>query len=311
MTTIVKVLITGATGMVGQHLIPALARRYQLITPTRTELDLNNATATQAFIHAKKPDAIIHCAARVGGIAANVADPTGFYLDNEKINTHIISAALAEKTPYFLNLGSSCMYPANREQLTEADLLDGKLEPTNEGYALAKITATKLCAYITEQYGLQYKTIIPCNLYGAYDKFDTQRAHLIPAIIQKIHDAKKNNTSTITIWGSGKARREFMHVDDLTDFIVMALTQIDVLPPWINVGLGVDYTVNEYYQTTSKVLDYAVQFEHDLKKPEGMRRKRLNIDKARALGWSAKVSLEAGIQKTYQYYLNHKQKALT
>jgi GDP-L-fucose synthase len=308
-THINKVLITGSTGMVGRHLIKQLQPHYHLITPHRSDLDLENPAATQAFIRQHQPDAIIHLAAKVGGIAANVADPVGFYRDNEQINHHLIYAALAEKVPYLMNLGSSCMYPANREQLTEEDLLDGKLEPTNEGYALAKITATKLCRYISQQYGFQYKTIIPCNLYGPYDKFDAQRAHLIPAIIRKIHHAKLNESPKITIWGNGEARREFMHVDDLTNFITLALKKFDELPPWINVGLGTDHTVNEYYQTVADVLEYPAQFDHDLTKPAGMLRKRLNIDKARSLGWAPRISLQHGIQDTYEYYLQSNQEA--
>lgn len=296
--------------MVGRHLVKALLPDYQLLTPSRSDLDLKDNSATRSYINKNKPDCLIHLAAKVGGIAANIADPVGFYIENARINANVIYASLKEEVPYLLNLGSSCMYPANRESLSEEDLLDGKLEPTNEGYALTKISATKLCSFISKQYSLQYKTIIPCNLYGPYDKFDNQRAHLIPAIIQKMHRAKMNNESVVTIWGSGKARREFMYVDDLVCFILLAIQKIEALPSWINVGLGRDYSVNDYYHAVADILGYSAQFEYDLAKPDGMLRKLLNVDKAKTLGWSAKTTLEEGIRNTYDYYQAHHSEAL-
>ena len=301
-----RILITGATGMVGHHLVQALQQKQgmYLLTPDRHQLNLLDRNNVEHYLKNNPCDLIIHLAARVGGIQANINAPVEFLVENTLINTQLIQAALQAKVPQFLNLASSCMYPRDRELLTEEDLLTGKLEPTNEGYAISKISVTLLCNYIQRQYGLAYKTLVPCNLYGPYDHFDLNKSHLIPAIIAKLHDAKINHKAEVEIWGDGTARREFMYVGDLVQFILQAMEKLESLPEYINVGLGYDYSINEYYQTAAEIMGFNGKFSHDLTRPVGMRRKLLNIQKAVEFGWKPSVSLAEGIEKTYRYYLS-------
>lgn len=301
-----KILLTGASGMLGHNLVERLSSdaSLHLLTPSITELDLLNKDVVDHYLQQEKPDLIIHAAAKVGGIQANLNEPVEFLVQNTLINTHVIYGALEAGVPKLLNLGSSCMYPRNRSILQETDILTGELEPTNEGYALAKINATRLCQYICRQYGLQYKTMIPCNLYGPYDNFDPVRSHLLPAVIRKLHEAKLRGEKKILIWGDGKARREFMFVKDLVDFIAMAINRIDEMPELINVGLGFDYSINEYYQIAANVIGYGGDFDHDLSKPVGMQQKLMNVDRVNNFGWKAKTSIQQGIEATYQYFLS-------
>jgi len=301
-----KILITGSTGMVGVNLCQQLNMdtKYKLLTPSRKELNLLDRQAVYSYIKKSMPDLIIHLAAKVGGIQANINAPVEFLVENTLVNTHVIHSALQVGVPKLINLGSSCMYPRDREILCEDDLLTGKLEPTNEGYAIAKVSTTLLCEYICKQHGLLYKTIVPANLYGPYDNFDPIASHLIPAIIRKLHEAKINQNSQVEIWGDGQARREFMYVDDLIEFIKRAIDDIEKLPETINVGLGYDYTIDEYYKIAAKVIGYNGSFAHDTTKPAGMQRKLLDITKAKQIGWQAKISLEDGLSKTYKYFLS-------
>lgn len=308
-----RLLITGSNGMVGRALTEKLAnnKNFTLLTPKREEVDLLNFSQIDAYIKKNKPDFVVHCAALVGGIAANMKNPLEFLLHNSEINFNVIKASFQNNVRNLLNLGSSCMYPKDREELHENDILTGRLEPTNEGYAIAKISALFLCEYVSKQLGMFYKTIIPTNLYGPHDNFDLMTSHLVPAIIAKTDLAIKNKATEIEIWGSGEARREFMYVSDLADFIVLALEKIDKLPDRINVGIGHDHSINEYYQIVAKVMGYTGKFKHNLEKPAGMMKKLLNIEIATALGWSAKTKLETGIAQTVHYFLNfHKTKAL-
>ena len=301
-----KILITGATGMVGRHLVQALNKKggVVLLTPTRNELDLFNKNNVETYVKNSNCDLIVHLAARVGGIQANINAPVEFLVENTLINTHLIQAALQAGVKQFINLASSCMYPRDRELLSEEDLLSGKLEPTNEGYAISKIASTLLCSYIQRQYGLAYKTLVPCNLYGPYDHFDLNKSHLIPAVIEKLHVAKAHGRPNVEIWGDGTARREFMYVEDLIRFILLAIEKLDTLPDYLNIGLGHDYSINEYYQTAADIIGFTGKFTHDFTKPVGMRRKLLNINKAVEFGWKPSVSLAEGIEKTYHYYLS-------
>ncbi len=300
-----KLLITGSNGMVGRALSEKLAtnKNITLLLPKRQELDLLNFSQVDTYIKKNKPDFVIHCAALVGGIAANIKRPLEFLLENSEINFNVIKASFQNNIHYFLNMGSSCMYPKDREELREDDIMTGKLEPTNEGYALAKISASFLCDYVHKQLGFEYKTIIPGNLYGPYDNFNLDSSHLIPAIIAKTHDAIQNQKKEIEIWGDGKARREFMYVMDLVAFIILAIEKITELPARTNVGIGCDYSINDYYETVAKIMGYSGDFTHNLEKPVGMMKKLLNIDSATRLGWSAKTSLESGIAQTVNYFL--------
>lgn len=280
------------------------SKKYKLLTPSSKELNLLDRTLVDNYLKKYSPDIIIHCAGMVGGIQANIANPVSFLVKNTQIGLNIIMASKEAKIKQFINMSSSCMYPREAiNPLGEELILKGELEPTNEGYALAKITSTRLCEYINrEDETFKYKTVIPCNLYGRYDKFDPKHSHMLPAVIKKIYDAKINNQSKIDIWGDGEVRREFMYAEDLADFIYYAIENFEVMPQNINVGLGHDYTINEYYQEIEKVIGYEGEFIHDLTKPIGMRQKLIDDTKLQAFGWKYKTSLSEGIEKTYEYY---------
>jgi nucleoside-diphosphate-sugar epimerase len=301
-----KILLTGANGMVGKNVL-ALAPGYkhEFLAPSSVELNLLDAASVRQYVEKYQPDMIIHAAGIVGGIQANMAQPVKFLVDNMQMGLNILTTANNTGITKLLNLSSSCMYPRNAiNPLSEDLILKGELEPTNEGYALAKVTSTRLCEYICQENSeLLYKTIIPCNLYGRFDKFDPNHSHMIPAVIRKIDEAKKTQQPEIDIWGDGEARREFMYAEDLAEFIFYGLDNFAAMPQNLNVGLGTDYTINEYYQAVAGVVGYTGTFKHDLSKPVGMRQKLIDDTKLRAFGWGHKTSLEAGIQKTYNFYL--------
>lgn len=292
--------------MVGRNLLehPAIAE-LDVLAPRSAELDLCNFNAVQAYLHAHQPDMVIHAAGKVGGIQANMREPVGFLLENLDMGRNIVWASRQAGVKQLLNLGSSCMYPRNHnEPLKEELVLKGELEPTNEGYALAKVVTARLCEYIMrEDASYQYKTLIPCNLYGRHDKFDPAHSHLIPAIIHKVHQAKQNGQESVEIWGDGTARREFMYSGDLADGLVRAIKEFEALPAMMNIGLGHDYTINEYYQAAADVMGYTGSFVHDLSKPVGMARKLVSVERQQAWGWRAQNELRSGIEKTYEYYL--------
>jgi len=304
-----KLLITGATGMVGKNLTEnAGINRYELLTPSSSELNLLDFVATKAYVADKAPDMIIHCAGKVGGIQANMAEPVDFLVQNLDMGRNIIMAAKETGVKKLINMSSSCMYPRNAQNpLKEELVLKGELEPTNEGYALAKIAAMKLCEYIVrEDESFQYKTLIPCNLYGRWDKFDPKHSHMLPAVIKKIHEAKVDQQDEVEIWGDGTARREFMYAGDLADFVAKAIENFEDVPALINVGLGHDYTINEYYEAIAKVIGFEGKFVHDLSKPVGMKQKLIDDSRLKQFGWSYTTSLEDGIRKTYEFYLENK-----
>jgi GDP-L-fucose synthase len=301
-----KILITGSKGMVGRNIVESeKAKNYILLTPSSSELNLLDRLSVDNYLRANNPDIVIHCAGLVGGIQANMAHPVAFLVDNTQMGLNIIMSAYESGIKNFINMSSSCMYPRDAQNpLGEESILKGELEPTNEGYAIAKVASTKLCEYIhRENSEYHYKTIIPCNLYGRYDKFDPKHSHMLPAVIKKIHDAKVNNQTTLDIWGDGEARREFMYAADLADFVYYALENFESMPQNINAGLGTDYTINEYYKAIADVIGYKGDFIHDLTKPVGMKQKLIDDTKLQKFGWSYKTSLVDGIQKTYDYYL--------
>jgi len=302
-----KILLTGASGMVGKNILDvAQNHQHEFLSPSSNELDLLEGSAVRQYLVRHKPDMIIHAAGVVGGIQANLAQPVKFLVDNMQMGLNILTAAKECGVVNFLNLSSSCMYPRDAiNPLSEELILKGELEPTNEGYALAKVTSTRLCEYICkEDPDLRYKTIIPCNLYGHHDKFEPNHSHMIPAVIRKIDDAKNSDFKIIDIWGDGEARREFMYAEDLADFVFYAIQNFEKMPQNLNVGLGKDYTINEYYQTISRIIGFTGDFKHDLSKPVGMKQKLIDDKKLKEFGWSYKTSLEAGIKKTYQFYLS-------
>lgn len=302
----VRVLLTGGSGLVGRNFLehPAIGE-FDILAPRSNELNLLDDRAVEAYLREKRPDIVIHAAGRVGGIQANIREPVRFLMDNLDMGRNIVWAARSTGVKHLLNLGSSCMYPRNAPNPLHEDMvLKGELEPTNEGYALAKVVTARLCEYISrEDASCQYKTLIPCNVYGRHDKFDPSHSHLVPAIIHKIHEAKLSGSAPVEIWGDGTARREFMYAGDLADCLVESVRRFDTLPDTMNVGIGEDASINEYYETVAEVIGYDGQFKHDLTKPVGMMRKLVSTDKAQAWGWRAKTSLRDGIAKTYDYYL--------
>lgn len=299
-----KILVTGSTGLVGKNFVNhSQSSQYQILTPTHTELDLLNSQDVMTYLKENKPDVIVHCAARVGGIKSNMNNLFGYLYDNAAMGFNLINAAKHAGIDEIINLGSSCMYPKDANNpLVENDLLSGKLEETNEGYAISKLAVAKLCLYATQQLNLNYKTLIPCNLYGLWDKFDAERSHMLPAAIRKIHFAKLTNNN-VEIWGSGTARREFMFAEDLANFIYFALDNFDKIPSIMNVGTGKDHTILEYHEIVRNVLNADVRFVTNQEMPDGMKQKVLDVSIQQNLGWSPSTSLTSGIEKTYKHFL--------
>jgi GDP-L-fucose synthase len=295
-----KVLLTGGRGMVGRSVQNSpRAQQYTVFAPDRGELDLLNKDAVDQYVRQLKPDVVIHAAGTVGGIQVK------FLSDNVQMGINLIIASKNAGVNKLLNLASTCIYPRDSDGLLNEEMvLGGPLEPTNEGYALAKIVVARLCEYIVrEDPSFQYKTLIPCNLYGPHDTFDERSSHLLPAIVRKIDDAYRKKEDRVLIWGDGTARREFMYVDDLSRVIWEAAEQIELLPSMMNVGVGTDHSVLEYYQIAAKVIGWTGQFEFDLSKPSGMKRKLSSVSGMQKFGWSATTSLEDGLKKTHSYYV--------
>ena len=294
--------------MVGHNVLehPA-ASKFEIFAPGSRELNLFDYEAVRAYIAKVRPDFIIHAAGRVGGIQANMKAPVAFLLENLDMGRNLVWAARNCGVKRLINLGSSCMYPRNAPNpLKEEMILQGELEPTNEGYALAKTVVSRLAAYISrENPEFSYKTLIPCNLYGRWDKFAPEHSHMIPAVIRKLHLAKVNGDKTVEIWGGGTARREFLYAGDIADCIHRAIAEFDTLPDVMNVGLGRDYTINEYYEVVAETVGYKGGFPHDLSKPAGMAQKLVEISRQTAWGWKPKTALKDGIAKTYEFFLKH------
>jgi GDP-L-fucose synthase len=301
-----RILVTGSTGMVGRNLLNhPKASNYEILAPQKANLNLLSFENVVEYLSQRRPDLIIHLAGKVGGIKANIADPYGFFSENLVINYNVIKGAEVTGVNKLINLGSSCMYPKDaKNPLKEDQILAGFLEPTNEGYALSKIVAQRMCAYISNQsQNFKYKTIIPCNLYGPFDKFDAVNAHLISAVIRKIHVSLKEYQPNVTIWGDGSSRREFMYVEDLVELLWDACDRFDSLPALMNAGIGHDHSVLEYYENVANVLGYSGDFSFDINQPVGMAQKLVCSRKANDWGWKAQTDLLVGIEKTYEYYL--------
>lgn len=302
-----SILLTGGNGMVGRNFRAVCEQRgIALYAPSRSELDLLDRQATLSALKQRKFDLIIHAAGRVGGIQANIAAPVAFLADNWTMGQNLVLAAREAGVQRLINLGSSCMYPADSPApLREEEILSGALESTNEGYAIAKCAVARLCQYVhREDPGFHYKTLIPSNLYGPHDNFDPVRSHLVPAIIRKLHKAKISGAETVEIWGTGEARREFLYAGDLAEALVSAIERFDNLPELLNIGTGEDFSVNEHYRVAAEVIGYKGSFTHDLARPTGMKRKLLDISKAREWGFAPRTSLSEGIARTYEYFLS-------
>jgi GDP-L-fucose synthase len=301
-----KIFVSGHNGMVGSALIRALgnhAEKYQFITRSRTELDLCNQQAVQDFISCEKPDVVINAAGRVGGIYANHTFPADFIRENLFINTNLIHASYQSGATRFLNLGSSCIYPRDAEQpLKEESLLTGSLEPTNSAYAIAKIAGLEMCRHYRNQYGVIFHSAMPTNLYGLGDNYHSQNSHVLPALIRRFHEAKKSGASEVSMWGTGKPRRELLHADDLADALLFLLS-IENPPDWINIGTGKDQTILELANLVKNTVGFEGEITHDLTKADGTPVKCLDVSLLDNLGWKPKISLVEGIKTTYEDFL--------
>lgn len=303
-----RIYIAGHRGMAGSATLRALERKgyTNLITASRSELDLLNQSAVQQFVAHHKPDVMIIAAAKVGGILANDTYPYEFLMENLIIETNLIQAAHQNGVNKLIFLGSSCIYPKFAEQpIREDSLLTGPLEPTNEWYAIAKIAGVKLCESLRKEYDRNYFSLMPTNLYGPNDNFDLKTSHVLPAMIRKFHEAKVNGHAPVTLWGSGTPMREFLHVDDLAEAIVFAMEQ-ECLPETLyNVGYGSDLSIKELAEIIQKTVGHEGQIVWDATKPDGTPRKLMDSSKFRALGWKPKIDLQTGIQATYAWFLEH------
>ncbi len=302
-----KIFLTGGSGMVGRNILShSFSKKYEILSPTSKDLNLLDYEKLKRYIELNKPDIVIHAAGIVGGINANILNPLKFMYENMQMGINLILASRNQKIKRLMNLGSSCMYPkVVTNPISEESLLQGEFEPSNEGYALAKVTSSKLCQYVSfEDKNYLYKTVIPCNLYGKYDKFDSNKSHMVPSAILKIYNAKKNSDESVDIWGDGLTRREFMYAGDFADFIYFAINKFESLPFNINVGLGFDFTVNEYYKAIAEVIGYKGKFKHDISKPSGVKQKLIDISRLKKFGWNHKTSLKQGINKTYEFFLS-------
>ena len=302
-----KIYIAGHNGMVGSAIWRVLTKKgyTNLIGASSSKLDLRNQNAVKDFITTEKPDVIIDAAAKVGGILANNDFPYQFLMENMQIQNNLISTAFELGIGKFIFLGSSCIYPKLAPQpLKEEYLLTGSLEATNEWYALAKITGVKSCQAIRNQFGRDYVSLMPTNLYGTHDNFDLTSSHVLPALIRKFHDGKNNNNAPVTLWGSGTPLREFLFVDDMAEAVVFALE--NKLPDYLyNIGTGKELTIKELSLLIQKIVGHSGEIIWDNSKPDGTPRKLLDVSKMQNLGWKHQVNLEKGIQMTYDWFLEN------
>lgn len=299
-----KIFIAGHRGLVGSALVRFYEQKpeWEIITRTRAELDLCEREPVREFFANEKPDRVILAAAKVGGIHANATQQVEFLLENMRIQNNVIEAAADHDVARLLFLGSSCIYPKNCPQpIKEEYLLTAPLEPTNEGYALAKITGLKLCQHYHRQYGRRFISAMPSNLYGPNDNFDLETSHVLPALIRKFHEAKENDSPSVPLWGTGSPRREFLHVDDLAAACFELLENYDSDEP-INVGVGKDITIRELAELVREVVGFAGELAWDSAKPDGTPRKLMDTSRLAALGWSPQISLRQGLSQTYDWY---------
>ena len=316
-----KIYIAGHTGMVGSSIIRVLKSKgyTNLVFREHSDLDLIDQAAVKDFFLKEKPDQVYLSAARVGGIQANNVYPADFLYQNLMIQSNVVDAAFKNGIKKLLFLGSSCIYPKFAKQpISEEALLSGKLEPTNEPYAIAKITGIKICESYNRQYGeshnIDYRCVMPANLYGPGDNYSDKNSHVVPALIRRFHEAKINKSPHVIVWGTGKPRREFLYVDDLAEACVMLMNIdktildkiTDKMTAHINVGYSEDLTIEDLAITIKEIIDYKGNIKFDTDKPDGTPQKLLNSNKIKSLGWSAKVSLKEGLSKAYENYLNYK-----
>lgn len=314
-----RVFIAGHNGMVGAAIVRQLINdeKIEIITRYRNELDLTNQQAVCNFFQNEKIDQVYLAAAKVGGIVANNTYPADFIYENLMIQCNIIHSAHLANIQQLLFLGSSCIYPKLAEQpMSESALLTGTLEETNEPYAIAKIAGIKLCESYNRQHGRDYRSVMPTNLYGAFDNFHPENSHVIPALLRRFHEAKINGDKEVVAWGSGKPMREFLYVDDMAaaSIHVMELNKevyagnTEPMLSHINVGTGVDCTIRELVETVAKVVGFEGQIKFDATKPDGAPRKLMNVNRLKLLGWEYSVSLEDGLALAYEWFINNQDK---
>ena len=301
-----KIFISGHQGMVGSALVRAFKKqesKHELLLVSRGELDLLNQSSVTEFIRTEKPDIIINAAAKVGGIHANNSYPAEFIHQNLLINTNLIHAAWENEVDRVLNLGSSCIYPRACEQpIKEEYLLTGPLEKTNDAYALAKIAGLEMCRHYRNQYGVLYHSAMPTNLYGPGDNYHGENSHVLPALIRRFHEAREAGADEVMIWGTGKPRRELMHVDDLASGVLFLLEMNDP-PDWVNLGTGTDHSILEIANLVKNTIGFEGIITHDFDKLDGMPVKRLDVSLINSLGWSSTTRLEAGIKSAYEDFI--------
>ena len=311
-----NIYVAGHRGMVGSAILEQLEKveSNNIITRSREQLDLTNQGAVVDFFSSNELDEVYLVAAKVGGIHANNEYPAEFIYENLMIEVNIIHQAYAAGVKKLLFLGSSCIYPKLAEQpMTETALLSGVLESTNEPYAIAKIAGIKLCESYNRQYGVDYRAVMPTNLYGPNDNFHPENSHVVPALIRRFHEAKINNDEVVEVWGSGNPMREFLHVNDMAAASVFVMnlptqTYLDNTQPMlshINVGTGVDCTIRELAETISTAVGFSGEIVFDASKPDGTPRKLMNVDRLKNMGWSSSIALDEGIKNSYQWFLNN------
>lgn len=303
-----KIYVAGHGGLVGS----ALARHFsaypsvKLLTATRTELDLTDSHAVERWMARHRPDACLIAAGRVGGIQANAAHPAEFIYENLMIEANLIHGAWKAGVKRLLNFGSSCMYPKECPQpMKTDDLMTGKMEPTSEPYAVAKWVGFTLCSSYNRQYGTRFLTAIPCTLYGPGDSFDLGQAHVISALIRKLQEAKQRGEHEVTLWGSGRPRREFLYADDLAQGCELLLTKLEEIPNPVNIGPGISHSIREIAQAIAQVVGFRGQIRWDLSKPDGAPEKLLDSSFFRGLNWVPRTDLTTGLERTYRWYLEH------
>ncbi|MHA6481267.1 GDP-L-fucose synthase [Paenibacillus sp. strain BS8-2] len=306
-----KIYVAGHRGLVGSAIDRCLRKNgfNNIVFRTSTELDLRNQQAVQEFFDVEHPEYVFLAAAKVGGILANSAYPAQFLYDNLSIQSNVIEAARQYGVKKLLFLGSTCIYPRFAPQpLKEEYLLTGELEPTNEAYALAKIAGIKMCVAYNKQYGTDFISVMPTNLYGPNDNFDLQTSHVLPALMRKIHEAKTKQEKSVIVWGSGTPLREFLHVNDMAEacVYVMGNCTYEQIGDFVNVGTGKEVTIRQLAEVLCEVIGYEGELKFDSSKPDGMPRKLTDVSKLHQLGWDNKIHLQEGIQDTYQWYLDNR-----